>query len=146
MTTTNYNNIIIFDEISLARQRINNLLQDYNVNVYEASYDIELYNLLFNNKLNISLIIMGVGNDVNKGFDILSRINEKKSNVPVFILTSNNKRETFIRGIAEGASDYILKPFEDDYLLKKILSILKNKRNDETELLIDTKSEIVLDI
>lgn len=130
MTDTYADSIIIFDGMSLVRQRVNNLLQDFNINVYEASYDVELFSLLFNDKLNISLIIMEVGSDVDKGFEILSKINEKKSEIPVFILTSNNKKEIFLRGIAEGASDYILKPFDDNYLLNKILSILNMKRKD----------------
>jgi DNA-binding response OmpR family regulator len=145
VTTTNEDSIIIFDEVSLIRQRVNNLLQEYNIHVFETSYDMELFNLLSDSKLNISLIIMDIGYDVNKGFKILSRINEKRLNIPVFILTSNNKRETFIRGIAEGAADYILKPFDDDYLLEKILCVF-NKRRKDSGLQFDSKSEIIFDI
>ena len=145
VTTTKEESIIIFDEVSIIRQRVSNLFHEYNIHVYEASYDVEFYNLLYDNNLNINLIIMDIGYDVSKGFEILSKINEKRPEVPVFILTSNNKREIFVRGIAEGVADYILKPFENEYLLEKVLSVLTKKRKD-TGLQIDSKSEIVFDI
>ena len=137
--------VLIFDEVSLVRHRIINLLQGYNIQIYEAAHDVELFNFLAIEEIKISLIIMDISYDVNKGFDILSKIKEKKPELPVFLLTANNKRQTFIRGIAEGASDYILKPFEDTYLLAKILALLKKKKN-ETTLQNNSKNEIVFDI
>lgn len=119
------NGIIIFDEVSLIRLRVVQMFQNFDVPVYEAAYEVELFNLLSDEKANIKLVLMELGYDVNNGFDILLKIKEKKPNIPIIILTSNNKKQTFIRGIAEGASDYILKPFEDEYLVEKVLSILK---------------------
>lgn len=120
--------IIVLDEVSLMRRRIGSLLQGYNVHVFEATYDVELYNMLADDNYDIRLILMDLGFDINKGFEILSKIKEKKPYIPVYIITSNNKRQTFIRGMAEGASDYILKPFDDDMLLEKILAVLKTKK------------------
>ncbi|MDF2941501.1 MAG: transcriptional regulator [Herbinix sp.] len=145
MRSTIEDGVIIFDEVSLVRHRMNNLLQGYNVHVYEVSQEIELFNILANVGLKIGLVIMDVGNDANKGFRILSKIKEKRYDVPVFILTSNNKREVFARGIAEGASDYILKPFEDTYLLEKVLFTL-NKKHLMKEIQVNSNSEIVFDI
>lgn len=139
------NGVLVFDEVSLIRHRISNLLQGYNFQIYEAGYEVELFNFLSLEEIEINLIIMDISYDLNKGFDILSKIKEKKPEIPVFILTANNKRETFIRGIAEGASDYILKPFDDTFLLNKILALM-NKRKQETILQKNLKSEIVFDI
>jgi len=144
MKSTSENAIIVFDEINLARRRIVTLLQGYDIHVYEASKPIELFNILSDEGLNIRLIIMDIGNDMNDGFGILSKIKEKRSDIPVFILTSNNKRIAFIRGIAEGASDYILKPFDDAYLLPKVLRIFHDNR--ETDMPIYTDTQFVFDI
>jgi DNA-binding response OmpR family regulator len=137
--------VIIFDEVSIVRHRMNNLLKASNIHVYEASQEIEVFNLLSDAGLNIGLIIMDIGNDANNGFAILSKIKEKRSDIPVFILTSNNRREIFARGIAEGATDYILKPFADDYLLEKVLFQL-NKKKHQTKTQVNANSEIVFDI
>jgi PleD family two-component response regulator len=93
--------------------------------------------------LNISLVIMDIGSDANTGFGILSKLKEKKADIPVIILTSNSKRVTFARGIAEGASDYILKPFDDTYLLNKLLHIIDKKKH-KNEL--GTNSELVFEL
>lgn len=145
MENSREDGIIIFDEYSVVRIRTTNLFHGYNIHVSEATNELELFNLMADKDLNIALIIMDIGYDVNKGFDILSRIKEKRYAVPVLILTANNKRQTFIRGIAEGASDYILKPFEDDYLLEKVLQILKKKKL-KTKVQVNTNNEIVFDI
>lgn len=144
MSTSSEKGIIVFDEISLVRFRTNHLFQDYDIHVFGATNELELYNLLANKELNIGLVIMDIGFDANSGFEIISKIKEKY-NVPVFILTANSKRQTFIRGIAEGASDYILKPFEDDYLLQKVVRILDKKKL-ETTLHSNSGNELVFDV
>ncbi len=129
--------IIIMDDVSLMRRRIAGLLQGCNIRVYEAVNSEELFNLLFEEDLNVRLIIMELGFDTNEGLETLMRIKDKKPNIPVFIITANNKRQTFIRCMAEGAADYILKPFDDDILQEKMLSALKIKRellSDEVQI------------
>ncbi len=120
--------VIIMDDVSLMRRRIASLLQGCSIRVYEAVNSEELFHLLFEEDLNVRLIVMELGFDVNEGLETLTRIKDKKPNIPVFIITANNKRQTFIRFMAEGAADYILKPFDDDILQEKMLSALKIKR------------------
>ena len=120
--------IIIMDDVSLMRRRIAGLLQGCNILVYEAVNSEELFNILLEEDINIRLIIMELGFDINAGFDTLTKIKEIKPNIPVFIITSNNKRQPFIRSMAEGAADYILKPFDDNILQEKMLSALRIKR------------------
>ncbi len=119
--------IVILDEVSIMRRRIGNLLNGYNLRVYEAANDVELFNLLADENIEIRLVIMDLGYDINKGFDILAKIKNKKPYIPVFVVTAYNKRPDFIRAMAEGATDYILKPFDDTMLRDKILAELKAK-------------------
>lgn len=51
--------------------------------------------------------------------------NEVLSHIPVILLTSAH--ELKIRGIEEGADDYITKPFDKDLLLAKVQTMLKNR-------------------
>lgn len=120
--------IIIMDEVSLMRRRIAGLLMGSNIHVYEVANSEELFSILLDEDSNVRLVIMELGFDINAGFETLARIKDKKPNIPIFIITSNNKRQTFIRSMAEGAADYILKPFDDEILQEKMLSVLKIKR------------------
>jgi PleD family two-component response regulator len=119
--------IIILDEVSMMRHRISSILHGYNFRVLEASYDVELFNIIAEENIRIHLILMDLGYDVNRGFEILAKVKEKKPFVPIFVVTSNNKRSVFIRAMAEGAMDYILKPFDDGLMLEKILAVVKTR-------------------
>lgn len=139
MSTTN--GIIIFDEVSFMRHRMSALFHGYDVQILEAANEIEVYKYMSDNDINVRLILMDLGADVNNGFDILARIKEKKPDLPVIIITANNKRMIFLRSIAEGAADYILKPFEDDYLINKSLAMLMRSKQVNTE-----PTQLVFDI
>lgn len=120
--------IIIYDDIPLSRHRMCLALQGYDIAIYEASTDIDVYNLLFNDTLSIKLLLMDLGSDTSKGFRILSRVKEIKPELPIFVVTDNAKRQTFLRILSEGANAYIQKPYNDDFLLDKVLSVLKKTR------------------
>ena len=127
------NGIIIFDDVSLMRHRVSSLFQGYDFQVFEAAYEIEIFNILSDDKIDISLVLLDLDNDVNYGFEVIAKIKEKKPALPIIIITANNKRLTFLRSIAEGANDYILKPFEDEDLLNKVLPLLKKSQQVSTQ-------------
>ncbi|KEI01928.1 response regulator [Clostridium botulinum] len=122
-------NIMIIDNKMYSRNRIKELIAEYDVNVYEAENSFQVFNILkkLNNK--VELIITDVNLGKENGIDIIRKIKERGIKVPVLILTSENKRRTFIEGIKAGATDYILQPFEAKFLLKRILKDIEVHNN-----------------
>lgn len=57
------------------------------------------------------------------GFDLLSYM--KKYNIPVIYMTAKTDSESEVRGLKEGAEDYIVKPFEVVTLLVRIEKVLE---------------------
>ncbi len=53
--------------------------------------------------------------------------NEKTSHVPVILLTAKSSMESRIEGIKTGADDYIVKPFEMEYLVNRIENLIKGR-------------------
>jgi hypothetical protein len=53
----------------------------------------------------------------------------------VVVLTSIFKREVITRCLYEGAADYILKPFQDDYLKEKLLKYIDIEKMTESTVL-----------
>ena len=51
------------------------------------------------------------------------------SHIPVILLTARTDNEIRFKGLETGADDYISKPFDADYLLVKIKSLIKNRDN-----------------
>jgi ligand-binding sensor domain-containing protein/signal transduction histidine kinase/DNA-binding response OmpR family regulator len=49
------------------------------------------------------------------------------SHTPVILLTGASSKETELKSIEKGADDYISKPFEKEFLLAKVLNIVKSR-------------------
>lgn len=122
------NYIAILDHTYYIRNRIKELMQEMNAELLEASTKKQMLTLLNMHK-DVDLILLEIDlPDEEDGFQVMKEIRALRNDVPVIILSSENKRSTFIRGIQEGASDYILKPFQDDFLMQRIEEHLKRKR------------------
>ena len=63
------------------------------------------------------------------GFTVKSWLNEDKTtaNIPVFFVTGKDTTEDKISGLNLGACDYIVKPFDNHELLKRIEAVIKKK-------------------
>ena len=69
-----------------------------------------------------SLIILDIDMPGLSGFDMLEMIRKMDhlKNVPVIFLTSNGDKNHVVKAVAGGANDYVVKPIDEDILLKKI--------------------------
>ncbi len=54
------------------------------------------------------------------GFEVLERIREDGSHVPVLFLTAKDSLQDKVKGFNAGADDYLVKPFETDELLARV--------------------------
>ena len=63
------------------------------------------------------------------GFKFLSMVNTRKEllDIPILLLTSHSEVAKKIRGLEQGASDYVTKPFSPEELLARVKVQLKIK-------------------
>lgn len=61
------------------------------------------------------------------GFDVLSKVRNEGSDVPIIMLTAKSETDDKINGLDLGADDYLAKPFEMKELLARIRSITRRK-------------------
>lgn len=64
------------------------------------------------------------------GLEVLRRIRASGDYVPVLILTAMDAVEDRVRGLEEGADDYLSKPFRLDELLARVRVLLRRRRWD----------------
>ncbi|MDP3395697.1 MAG: hybrid sensor histidine kinase/response regulator [Methanoregula sp.] len=72
------------------------------------------------------------------GYELCCRIKQdkKSSDIPVILVTRLFNPEDVIKGLASGADDFIIKPFEPDYIHSRIRAILSHlEKPDPDELL-----------
>jgi DNA-binding response OmpR family regulator len=55
----------------------------------------------------------------------LLKFDERYKHIPILMLTAKTQEKDKILGTETGANEYITKPFEMDYLLKKVRAYLK---------------------
>lgn len=82
------------------------------------------------------LILLDVMLPDLSGFEILERI--KKREIPVIFLTAMGSVSDKVRGLRDGAEDYIVKPFESMELLARIEVVLR--RNHKMEDILQYKN------
>src|SRR6185436_15640220 len=71
------------------------------------------------------LVLLDVTMPVLDGPGMLARMREAGNKTPVLMLTSESKRSIVAQLMKLGIDDYILKPFKNDELKRKILKSLK---------------------
>ncbi|NVJ85646.1 MAG: response regulator [Algoriphagus sp.] len=57
------------------------------------------------------------------------KMDEKTSHIPVILLTAKSEEENMLKGLREGADDYITKPFSIQKLLVRIEKLIELRRN-----------------
>ncbi len=61
------------------------------------------------------------------GMDLLQRLREKKSKLPVIFLTSKDDEIDEVLGLRMGADDYVKKPFSQRLLVERIRALLRRQ-------------------
>ncbi len=113
--------ILVVDINTTTSYRIKKLLDNLDVEIVTATTSMETVNRISSPDKKIDLVIIDVQLGPEDGFELISRIREIREDVVVCIVTSQNTRRSFVKGIKVGALDYILKPFQDDYLRQKLV-------------------------
>ncbi len=64
------------------------------------------------------------------GFEVARKLRASGNYVPILILTAKDEASDLVRGIEEGADDYLTKPFTLDELLARVRALLRRRRWD----------------
>ncbi len=115
--------VAILDETFTIRNRIKELAARADIEVIETTSPEQLLNLL-NAPHDIGLIITEIEFHHDDGFAVFSEIKKRAGTIPVMILTGENRRASFLKGIRLGAVDYVLKPFDGEFLFKRIVDLM----------------------
>ena len=100
----------------------------------DVCYDGE--EALFQAQVNqYDLIILDVMLPKKNGFSICKEIREEGNLTPILMLTARDQLEDKVKGLQEGADDYLTKPFAFEELLARIQALLRRTQNYKTKIL-----------
>lgn len=75
-----------------------------------------------------SAILLDIGLPGANGLALLRWLRERYDSTPVLILTARGQLSDRIRGLDDGADDYLVKPFQFDELLARIRALTRRSR------------------
>jgi diguanylate cyclase (GGDEF)-like protein len=121
--------VLIIDDSDAVRERIIRTLESFDLftRFYEAEDGLEGFKKLLSSPVDIILCDLEMPRI--DGFKFLSMLKSRPDlqDVPVIMLTGMNERELKIKGLEQGASDYITKPFDPEELVARVKVHLKIK-------------------
>ena len=74
------------------------------------------------------LVILDLMMPELSGWEVCQQI-RAVSNTPIIMLTAKNARDDVIRGLASGADDYVVKPFEPQELTARVRAVLRRTQS-----------------
>lgn len=123
----NYTVLIVEDDQGI-REYLSEELSE-NFHVLTAENGLEALQLM-EKQTNITLVLSDVLMPWMNGFELCKKIKASPvlSDIPVILLTALGEIDQRMYGIAEGADDYIRKPFHIEYVKVKIIRLLEERR------------------
>jgi len=121
--------VLIIDDSDTVRERIIKTLESFNLfsRYYEAEDGLEGFKKLLSSPVDIILCDLEMPRI--DGFKFLGMMKSRPElqDVPVIMLTGRDDRELKIKGLEQGASDYVTKPFDAEELVARVKVHLKIK-------------------
>jgi len=90
------------------------------------------------------LIVLDLMLPVLDGLEVLSRLRKDRVNSPIILLTAKDSVEDKVKGLNQGADDYLTKPFAFSELLARTRVLLRRGQAETKTLL--TIGELTLDL
>ncbi len=120
--------ILVVDDDTLTARFIASLLREHGAEVLVAEDGAHALELV--EKHELSMVVCDLVMPYRDGYSVLRAIrqNEEFHELPVLLLSMRDREEDIVRGLEEGADDYVIKPFNARELLARIRKILNRKR------------------
>jgi len=76
--------------------------------------------------------IIDIGLPGMSGIEIIKKLREQGSTLPVLILTARSRWQEKVEGLEAGADDYLVKPFQMEELMARIKALLRRATGSAT--------------
>lgn len=137
--------ILSVDDVSMIRQIIKKTVENLGEVFLEATDGIEALSVLEENEGKVDLILSDWNMPKMDGFHFLKSIktDPRYRHIPVVMVTTANEKDKIIQAIQAGASNYLVKPFTEQQLMKKIMDCLNLKHKLLETCLVDALKSVL---
>ena len=135
--------LVVEDEPPL-RRFLRTSLSAHDYEIAEAETGTEALDLL--KRTQFELVILDLGLPEIDGFDVISRLREGGSDVPIVVLSSRTDEAGKVRALDLGADDYVTKPFGVDELLARMRAAIRHRLQQHGERAIFKSGDLSVDL
>lgn len=131
-----FNTLLVVDDNRAVLTAISLLLRNDFEKVVTLPSPVRIDEIMQSEKVDCVLLDMNFNaglNSGNEGMFHLKRIRERNPKTPVILITAYADIELAVRGIQEGAADFIVKPWENSVLVDKVLKVCRRYRNGQSK-------------
>lgn len=135
--------LVVEDEEHLAEGvRFNLEAEGYEVTI--AADGRTAVDLLTQGEAEFGLVILDLMLPEWSGFEVARRVRAAGNFLPILILTAKDDAQDLVRGLEEGADDYLTKPFRLDELLARVRGLLRRRRWDGVDTSRDAPRKVTV--
>ncbi len=79
----------------------------------------------------IDLVVVNIPLPYQDGFSLVGQLKRLNADVPIMILSAQRETHDLVKGFAQGADDYVARPYEPAELLARMQAVLRRYRRQE---------------
>lgn len=116
--------VLIVDDEPLNVDYLEQALEDSNYQLIIATNGREALDKIKRDQPD--LVLLDLMMPILDGFEVLAQVKADQvlRDIPIIIVSAANDSKSVVRGIKQGAEDYITKPIDADHLVKKLKEYL----------------------
>ncbi|MGN0480283.1 MAG: response regulator transcription factor [Lachnospiraceae bacterium] len=129
--------ILIVEDDYYLQKNIRALLENEGYSVKVASNVSEAQNII--NQVDIDLYLLDIMLPDGSGYQVCSHI-RRNSDSPIIMLSAKDDEESVVKGLDQGADDYVGKPFKPKELMSRIRANLRRNISNTGNSLLKVKN------
>lgn len=136
--------VLVVDDEPAIRRFLRTSLSSEGYLVVEAEGGDEALGMLRRNRVDVIVLDLGLP-DID-GYEIIRRLREGGSAVPIIVLSSRSDEAGKVRALDIGADDYLTKPFGVDELLARLRAALRHRLQEQGQRPIFRSGDLSVDL
>lgn len=114
-----------------------NLLADIRAGLEAEAYNVDCSaegneGYFFASEYPLDAAIVDIGLPGMSGIEIIRKLREQGSTLPILILTARSRWQEKVEGLEAGADDYLVKPFQMEELMARVKALLRRASGSAT--------------
>jgi putative two-component system response regulator len=119
-------NILVVDDEPLVLNSLSGLLRELGYSVISCKNGKEAMDKFIESKIDV--VLTDIKMPKVSGIDLLENIHNINKETPVILMTAYTQMEMAVAGIRHGAFDFIIKPYNPEYLVYSIEKAVKHNK------------------